>query len=192
MKSIAKVLACGAIIIGSPLLSGCQNLLYNTQARELASDGVVGGSYNYVQDGEYECPADDKANILPDYDRHLNGSGYYTVCKSRVTTEKIRLHGKTADPRKMICVFPVAVYDDNRRVIKWDMTGKPWSKCGTLPDEQSIVVGFELTTYNAVFVVNQEDRARMVDCFLARNESACPDYSYGQFSPNLFPQEDDK
>lgn len=134
----------------------------------------------------YLCPT--APNIIPSYDRRLDGSGYFRACRHRTSNADVKLHGQ-AYSNSGVCIFPIQYVDSRNIYAKPDLqTGLPWSQCYPLPTSEGgtvvdsgIYANFPGISWNAVVVVDPYDNLAMRACLSSGQLSQCPDYSLGKF-----------
>ncbi|OFZ82604.1 MAG: hypothetical protein A2583_07835 [Bdellovibrionales bacterium RIFOXYD1_FULL_53_11] len=163
------------------VLSGCANDYSPRGGAYASKDSMKSANFalaaNDYADPAFSCPAE--ANVTPDYDSALNGTGYYKVCAALSGTATIKVIG-TASAGTNICVFPVEIIN-NQTWLKPDQTGAPMYQCVAASSSAGTQVSFSATSFNAVFIVSGEDASQMVSCLQAGTYLSCPDYSYGKF-----------
>jgi hypothetical protein len=195
---VARFLIPSILIVA--FASGCGNSFKTNVLKATTGSGSsASGQYLLSEDGTdpltgqtadvssaYSCPA--KANVAPDYDWEFNGSFFFKACPSKNNTSDLHIDGWTPNS-STICIFPAMVYSQTRTAyIPHAATGasdlqagQPEVQCktnGTL----GVNVSFAGMTYNAVFVVELPDVAKMQTCLLTGNYFLCPrNYSFGQF-----------
>jgi hypothetical protein len=171
------------IIIASTTITASACGLPPTDLERIQNDAHVSAataaaaSDSYKQEGEYSCPL--QANIQPDYDWELDGSGYYTACTHKSSSYSIKLHGKTSGAGT-ICVFPAQYIDDEHIVLKQDEIGAPMYRC-MKTNTDGLIFTFDKTNFNALFIVEGQDLQQMRMCLVGGKYSQCPHYSYGIF-----------
>lgn len=177
MKSIrfALLILCTALV-------GCANTTgkFNRRAGN-ASLGALSSGATGESASLFSCPS--SANVLPDYDVYLDGSGVYSACAHKSDANQVKLSGKASrNSNNRICVFPAEVVDSTHWYVKPDLsTGRPLVSCQTLSGSEA-VFNFAATKYNALFVAEEHDMQQMSDCLQSGHYPSCPAmYSYGRF-----------
>jgi hypothetical protein len=167
--SLLAVTGCGEINHPNGLYVG------DTEARTFAYS--IGQS-----DANFDCPT--SPNVLEEYDDDLRETGTFSVCTAKTSAFRIRVHGKTKS-NDSICVFPAQYIDRTRILAKPDSRGYPMSACASadsIPAGSSgLIFEFANTNFNAVFIVEAQDRDQMQMCLFSNNPFGCPEYSYGKF-----------
>ena len=179
IKLLSLLLAASAMTLG-----GCGN--FSNSRRVIAPEstynpqGTVNEYSAALSDTSYDCPL--YPNVTPDYDYDFDGSGHYTICKSRETQETVQIQGRTS-LSDTICVFPTQYVNEDNSFWKPDpYNGGPLSTCTTVNDTEGVYLTFAGITFNAVFVVDKSYRMQMATCLAAGNYNLCPKYySYGRF-----------
>lgn len=174
------VLSAAAVI--ALVVSGC-GLAPTTSYKKK----TTGTNSNFILDyrnvpAEFNCPG--STNIEPSYDASFNGSGYYEVCTSKSSIYNIYVLAANAKASTTVCFFPVEYLNDQNIFVKPDVSnsGLPWVKCNTLTSNNGAPFTFDMTTFNAAFIVEQKDVYQMQSCLIAGNYFGCPtNFSFGKF-----------
>ncbi|MCM2278276.1 MAG: hypothetical protein NDJ89_09390 [Oligoflexia bacterium] len=178
MKTLSRILFLVPLL--TMLGSSCARFgkAYVPRASESSYSRSPALAFESESASEYACPS--VSNVNPDYDRMLDGSGYFTVCPSNQDSSKLLIHGQTAESER-ICIFP-AQYIDSRHIYwKPELAGGlPWTECA-LPTEQGAFAQFPGVNYNAVFIVEERFRDQMQLCLSNGDYYGCPAYSFGRF-----------
>lgn len=129
----------------------------------------------------YACPV--SANVTPNYDWQLNGTGYYTVCPARANSTDILIHGQPVDLGSILCIFPANAADPNDVSVARDATtGLPLFQCVQITSTGAYASFASSVTYNSTFIVDMEDVYSMQTCLAQANSYMCPkNYSFGLF-----------
>lgn len=175
------------LVLCALVASGCFNHrrtgnLSTSTTSALSSTVLPGDGSNAL----YLCPS--SPNVVPSYDRYLDGRGFFRVCKHRTSAADIKIHGRAYSPSG-ICVFPVQYVDSRNIFAKPDVaTGAPWSQCYPLPvvdpnhiEDSGIYANFPGINWNAVVIVDTFDNVAMRTCLYSGQLNTCPDYSLGKF-----------
>lgn len=129
----------------------------------------------------FTCPS--QANVVPDYDWEFNGTGFYTVCPSKLNLSDILVHGNS-HLGGAVCVFPVQIASNGAVFAKPDVNkadGSAWVQCAT-PDVDGIHLSFPGISWNAAFIVDAVDVKQMNLCIQGGIYSCCPKhYAFGSF-----------
>lgn len=143
-------------------------------------------------DSEFSCPSG--YNVMPSYDRYVNGTMKFQVCRHTSDASKIKITGSSYGDSK-ICVFPLEYVDENHVYPKPDLsTGGLVNKCVSATstyrsyspyyDFQDVMTSFPATNFNAVIIVLESNKNQLMSCLngpAGPNFYYCPDYSYGHF-----------
>jgi hypothetical protein len=174
-------------VVACALASGCFN---HRGSKTTSTESYLSSSSQYLPDGStnglYLCPT--SPNVVPSYDRRLDGSGFFRVCRHRTSTADIKIHGH-AYSNAGICVFPIQYVDATHIYAKPDVrTGAPWSQCYPLPsgdsqhlEETGVYGNFPSISWNAAVIVDPADNVTMRTCLALGQLSRCPEYSLGKF-----------
>lgn len=140
--------------------------------------GLIFNGLGTQEDPNYICPK--SPNLTPDYDKTLDGSGYYTVCKNKLNTSDTLLHGKTY-LASAICLFPAEWISQENIYTKPDLiTQAPWSQCFEI-EQKGVYASFQGINYNAFYLVEKPFHEDMQNCLLGGRLALCPPYSFGRF-----------
>jgi hypothetical protein len=175
------------IAFQAALVTGCGNLDASRYRAPSDSYGSVQASLDPLGtassglDKNFLCPS--TANVVPDYDRDFDGSGFYRVCPSTISPYDVLIHGRT-HASDTICVIPAEYIDATHVYLKpLVQGGQPQVSC--LNAAQSAGAGvlatFPATRYNAVFIVESQYKDAMMACLPGGNYLFCPPYSFGKF-----------
>ena len=197
-NGICRRTSCLGILVTAFLVmgaAGCGNNLQPTVQTALAEtyeptdplqngynngvDPITGDTQTNVTN--YACPT--SKNVTPDYDWQMNGTGYYTVCPARANTAGILVHGTPVDKSAIMCIFPAAASDPSTITVPRDSsTGLPVFQCVQASSSGSYATFASTISYNAVFIVDEEDVTSMQSCLSLADYYLCPkNYSFGLF-----------
>jgi hypothetical protein len=187
VKPLRTAITTALLAAALAMASSCVNLHDGKVAVPMevyGSQPLFGG----VEDPEFSCP--DSANVVPDYDYELDGSGYYRVCHHRTNPADVKFTGRTA-ATNVVCMFPAQYLDGQHIYAKPDVDGgtnAPWYKCQEIQTDASgttstgIRMTFPGISWNAAFIVEGYAAAtEMQRCLAQNNYYACPHYSFGIF-----------
>jgi hypothetical protein len=127
---------------------------------------------------DYRCPS--SPNVMPNWDRAIDGSGRYTVCPSRTDFANILIHGKTSVSNE-ICVFPAQYISETNIYTKPAADGTGAMNACIQATQTGVYASFKEINYNAVFIVEKRNHQQMVDCLILKNYNFCPEFSFGVF-----------
>ncbi len=126
-------------------------------------------------------PCSGQSNIFPDYDYTFDGANHFAACAVEKDVYKVDVSGESSGTTQEVCIFPAQAYDSERVYVKRDTKGVPLFQCASLK-QGKVQLNFPYTNFNALFIVNSEDKNAMQACLAAKDYYACPrQYSYGQF-----------
>lgn len=184
-----------ALLAGAQLvLVGCASRYYDTHELYAPKNAYSPVSYASTplvnvsvpatfQDSTYECS--DSANVIPDYDWNVNGSGYFFACYNKSNPADLKIFGH-ANQSINFCVFPAQYYDAQHVYAKPDVTQTgypPLVRCVN-SSEEGVALSFvndQISTMNAVFIVAAKDKNAMQNCLGTQDYYACPHYSFGVY-----------
>src|SRR6185503_18236575 len=143
-------------------VSACANTYhpYTMKAKEVAAlstqpftpDGLNESDRNAQT---FNCPS--ASNVNPDYDWEFNGTGFFTVCPSRLNPADILVHGSTRTGGSgTVCVFPAQIAANGQVFAKPDVNkndGSPWVQC-LAPEVDGVHMSFPGISWNAAFIVD--------------------------------------
>ncbi len=163
----------------SLLLAGCSNNLQtgsSASAQTYVNPLIQNPAPVATTTSSYSCP--NAANVVPDYDSEADGSDFFTVCPSTLDTTDIEVSGRTVESAT-ICMFPAQV-TSGQLYWKPDVNGNPSYVCSQITGSGALAT-FPNMSYNALFVVENQNLSGMEACLKANNYNICPSFSYGQF-----------
>ncbi len=172
-----------AFILIAAALSACGDASsFRSKAPKGAYTGIGASKDPLVADDgdpEFDCPEED--NVFPDYDRNMDGSGFYRVCTHSQAPARIKLHGKTHQS-DTVCAIPAEYINQSTIYLKPEHLGGPLMvRCAEIK-EGGMVFDFPPNTrFNSVFVVEGHQRDQMLACLPYGNYYLCPTYSFGKF-----------
>lgn len=174
-KSIPLI--AGACLLWLSACGSLQNYELN-QVRKTAQGSASPLTNDTGEDPEYSCPED--PNVIPDY-ADIDDTGNFTVCRHRNNAAQILVHGTTR-VSSTLCIYPVEIVDESHVFTKPDLSqgGAPTFQC-IGATEKGVYANFQQMSYNAVFIVEGPDRARMSACLVRGDYMTCPRFSYGRF-----------
>lgn len=175
-------------------LTGCINQNPKSSDRWIKSS-VDSASYKAVASGPssekaYTCSAE--PNVIPNYDWDFDGTGFYTVCRSKTKLEELKVYGLAANS-KSICMFPIvygfgnqadsiSIYRDPKKVSTVDPASDVFDYCFEAKEDGAVIQGFGTLSYNAVFVVEKQDEDEMKQCLHLEAYALCPRYAFGELN----------
>jgi len=179
MGKIQRLLPKFFLMLLPVLTTACGQISMMGQSRPRVVDvSALRTLYSPESDTSGSCRYEDV--IVPDNDTWLNGTGYYSVCPSSTEPASVTIFGSAPDA-KQYCVFPAQVVESGAIYPRINALGAPLMMCSnkTLGGQ---VFSFEQISYNAAFIVPNQDQALMQVCLATGNYHQCPKtFSYGQF-----------
>ncbi len=128
-------------------------------------------------DGNFLCPA--TSNTSPSSDQSVSGAGYYTVCPDKTATDDVLVNGATSGSNE-ICAFPAQAASTSLFYPITSGTSGPLMQCQPITSN-GVIFTFQGVTFNAIYIVTQQDEQQMANCLSQMNSYLCPAYSAGQF-----------
>lgn len=186
MKS--RFLQIAVALATATTLAACGNgatFRRGTKPTKTGANGGNTGSY-YFNNNLQNCSAQ---NIVPDYDRHLDGSGYYVGCWTSSTQLRLQGHPHYGT---YVCAIPSLVQSGQyyNTAAFWYLQGSEqiYYTCGQVVNDQVTLNLSDLGTTppNAVFIVESSFISQAVQVLSPqnRNYALMPEFSYG-FPGNL-------
>lgn len=167
-----------ALLLLAGVATGCANV--GTNGYDSFPESAI-GTYTASAEAaqaldDYLCPENEEPNVFPhNYDAPRDGYDVYTVCRSKSSQTKIAILGEPRDAEQ-VCVFPIYRYDESRIYYK---TLTP--QCMGVADSGMFADFKDIQNWNAVIITRGQDRLQMQECIVTKDDTHCPNYSYGRF-----------
>lgn len=189
MKSIRRLI----FLILPPLaalLLGCGSTVSTKTYSYLPSasfpDSVNDYSFAQLADirGDFVCP--NTANVVPNFDLEMDGSGYYKVCYHKTLSDTLFIVGDVSqsEKEKQVYVFPIQFVDKYTIWLKPDVNKKSVAFEQAQVNDDGFEVKFNLTDFNSVIIVESQYIDKMRACLLTKPKPSfnlCPPFSFGKF-----------
>jgi hypothetical protein len=191
--------SCGNIVDSYDATTELDESEIEFSAQE-ANETWSGDSFSQSELDEFNCPS--KPNVMPDFDRAINGTNRYRVCVSKKTNYSYLVEGESSTTGASVCLIPATYVNPTQGGTKagYSVFVDPTNKtkvlkfCYQPSDLDAARVSFQEgfknyrdpldpkkpVTINGFFIVTEQDLAQMQVCLKSGIAIACPAYSFGR------------